>query len=59
MRWVHKHKLPAVEAVKFNSHPCLEINDLWFALHLLFNTVSDQRVEEDILDKILSFTSSS
>ena len=59
MEWVHKCKLPAVEAVKFNSYPCLEINNFWFTLHLSFNTASDWHVEEDILDKIPSFTSSS
>ena len=58
MGWVHKHKLPAIEAVKYNSYLCLEINDLWFTLHLLFNMALDQCIEEDILDKVLSFISS-
>ena len=59
MGWVYKHKLPAIKVVKYNSCPCLEINDLWFILHSLFNTASDQHVEEDILDKVPSFKSSS
>ena len=41
MNWVHKHKLPAIEAVKYNGQLCLEINDLWHALHSTFNIVQD------------------
>jgi len=28
MNWVKKHKLPAIEAIKYNSRPCLKIKDL-------------------------------
>ena len=41
MNWINKHKLLAIEVVKYNSQPCLEINDLWHALHLSFNTAQD------------------
>ena len=37
MNWVNKCKLPTVKAVKYNSCPCLEIEDLWHALHSSFN----------------------
>ena len=57
MGQVHKHKLPAIEVVKYNGHLCMEISDLWFTLHLLFNTASNQSIDEDILDEVLSFTS--
>jgi len=28
MNWVKKHKLPAMEAIKFNGQPCNNLNDL-------------------------------
>ena len=28
MSWVNKHKLPAIETIKYNSQPCLELDDL-------------------------------
>ena len=52
MNRVNKHKLPTVEATKYNSHPCLEIKDLWYALHLSFNTVQDWQIDVCILDEI-------
>ena len=42
----------------FDLKTCLEINNLWFTLHLSFNMASDRHVEKDILDEIPSFTSS-
>jgi len=38
MNWVNKYKLPAVEAIKYSGHSCLEIDNLWHILHSLFNT---------------------
>ena len=38
MNQVNKQRLPAIETIKYNSLPCLEINDLWQALHSFFNT---------------------
>ena len=52
INWVHKHKLPAIEAVKYNRWPCLEINNLWHTLHSTFNMVQDQQINEEILNKI-------
>jgi len=52
INWVNKCKLPAVEAIKYNSHPCLEINDLWHALHSLFNTAQDWQIDICALDEI-------
>ena len=28
MNWVKKRKLSAIKAIKFNRHPCLELDDL-------------------------------
>ena len=57
MGQIHKCKLPAIEVVKYNGYPCMEISDLWFTLHSLFNTASDQSINKDILDEVPSFTS--
>jgi len=43
--------LLAIEAIKYNDQPCLEINDLWQALH--------HSIEDSILDEIESILSSS
>ena len=37
MNWVNKHKLPAIEAIKYNSQQCLKLGNLWNALHSTFN----------------------
>jgi len=59
MNWVNKYKLPAIEAIKYNDQPCLEINDLWQALHSLFNTALYHSIEDSILNKINLILSSS
>jgi len=38
MNWVNKHKLLAIEMIKYNSQPYIELNDLWQVLHSSFNT---------------------
>jgi len=53
MNWVKKRNLPAVETIKHSNHPCLEINDLWNALHSTFNLAQNYQVDVDILDEIL------
>jgi len=58
MNWVNKYKLPVIETVKYNGQPCLEINDLWHALHLSFNMAQDRCVDESILNDIDLFASS-
>jgi len=52
MNWIKKRNLPVVEAIKYNNHPCLEINDLWNALHSTFNLAQNCHVDVDILDEI-------
>jgi len=37
MNWVKKRKLSTIEAIKYNGNLCLEIKDLWQALHETFN----------------------
>jgi len=38
INWVNKCKLPTIESIKYNNCQCLEIDDLWNALHSTFNT---------------------
>ena len=52
MNWVNKYKLPAVEAIKFNNQPCLEIDDFWNALHSIFNKTQDRHINFSLLDKL-------
>jgi len=52
MNWVNKHKLPAVEAIKYDNQPCLSLDSLWNTLHSSFNTVLHHQVDTNILDKI-------
>jgi len=52
MNWVSKRNLPVVEAIKYNDWLCLEINDLWHALHSMFNLTQDCHVNIDILEEI-------
>ena len=54
MNWINKCKLPAVEVVKYNGHTCLEIEDLWHVLHLLFNMAQNYQIDIDVLDEIPS-----
>jgi len=49
-----KKKLPAIEVIQYNGRPCIELDDLWQALHQSFNSAHNHQVNTDILDKILS-----
>ena len=52
MNWVNKQKLLAIEAIKYNDQPCLNINNLWHAFHSSFNMALHCRVNNSILDEI-------
>ena len=53
MNWVNKHKLPAIEAIKYNGQQCLKLGDLWNALNFIFNMALYCQVNVNILDKIV------
>jgi len=42
MNWIKKHKLLAMEAIQFNGYFCIELNNLWQALHQTFNLAQYQ-----------------
>jgi len=52
MNWVKKRKLPATEAIKYDSSPCLSPESLWNALHNSFNTALHHQVDLDILNEV-------
>ena len=37
MNWVNKRNLLVIKAIRYNGHLCIEIDDLWLALHSSFN----------------------
>ena len=55
MSWVNKYKLPAIETIKYNGQPCLDLNNLQQALHLSFNTAQFYHVDESVLNKLELF----
>ena len=59
MSWVNKYKLPAIETIKYNGQPCLDLEDLWQALHSSFNTAQFCHIDESILNELRSYSSSS
>ena len=52
MNWINRCKLPATEAIKFNSQPCITPDSLWGALHNMFNHTINCQVNVDILNEI-------
>jgi len=52
MDWVRKHKLPAIEAIQYNGWPCIELDNLWQALYLFFNTVQNHQIDSNLLEEI-------
>ena len=58
MTWVIKWKLPAIEVIKYNNQPCLEIKDLWQALHFTFNRVQNWQINVSLLNELLNKHSS-
>ena len=54
MNWVNKYNLPAIEAIKYNDQPYLEINNLWQALHSTFNRAQHCQIYISLLNKIVN-----
>jgi len=52
MNWIKKRNLLTIEAIKYNNHPCLEINNLWHALYSTFNLAQNHQVNINILEEI-------
>jgi len=52
MNWVKKCKLPMIEAIQYKDQPCIELEDLWNALHKSFNSAQEREVNTHFLNKI-------
>jgi len=52
MNWINRRKLPAIEAIKYDGHPCLFPDSLWKVLHDFFNTTLNYQVDTNILSEI-------
>ena len=59
INWINKHKLPAIEAIKYDSQLCLSPDSLWRTLHTSFNTALHCQVNVDVLNEIGSKVTSS
>ena len=54
MSWVKQHKLPAVEAIRFQKQPCNDLPDLWSAFHQSYNAAADRSIDLSVLDEVPS-----
>ena len=52
MNWIKKHKLPAVEAIQYEGHSYIKLEDLWNAFYKLFNSAQEREVDTYFLDEI-------
>ena len=52
MNWIKRIKLPTIEAINHNCHPCLTFDSLWNTLHSSFNTALNRQVDLNILNKV-------
>jgi len=50
--WVKQHKLPAVEAIRYQGLPCNTLPDLWYAFHSSYNAAANRSVQLSILDDV-------
>ena len=44
--------LPAIEVIKYNNQPCLEIKELWQALYSTFNIAQDYYIDISLSGEI-------
>ena len=54
MNQVRKQKLPGIEAIQYKGCLCIELEDLWTALHNSFNSAQTREIDIYILDDIPS-----
>ena len=52
MNWIKKCKLSAIKAIQYKGLPCIELEDLWIALHNSFNSAQMREIDIHVLDKI-------
>ena len=52
INWVKRRNILAIEAIQFNSKPCIELDNLWNALHKSFNSAQSYQVNFNLLEEI-------
>ena len=45
-----------IEMIKYNSQPCLDLEDLWQALYSSFNTVQFCQIDESVLNELYLYS---
>jgi len=51
MNWVKKKK-STTEAIKFNKHPCNDLDNLWQAFHQFYDAIQDRLINLQLLNKV-------
>jgi len=54
MNWVKKWKLPVIEAIQYEGHLCIKLEDLWIALYNFFNSAQTWEIDIHVLDDIFN-----
>jgi len=54
MGWIQQHKLPPCEAIHYHNKPCHTLDDLWGALHRMYNSASGREFNTLALDALPS-----
>ncbi|CAA7264613.1 unnamed protein product [Cyclocybe aegerita] len=52
MEWVKQHKLPPCEAIQNGDQPCHDMDNLWDALHGMYNLASGREYNASVLDEL-------
>ena len=52
MNWVKKQKLPVIEAIQYEKHLWIKLEDLWIALYNSFNSAQTRENDIHVLDDI-------
>ena len=58
MNWVKKYKLSVIEAIQYEECSCIELEDLWNALHNSFNSAQAREIDLHVLDDVSDKTTS-
>ncbi|CAA7271833.1 unnamed protein product [Cyclocybe aegerita] len=52
VEWVKQRKLPPCEAIRNGDQPCHDMDDLWDALHGMYNLASGREYDTSVLDEL-------
>jgi len=44
-----------MKAIKYNDHPCNELDELWQAFYQSYNMAQDRPINSQLLDKVPSY----